>query len=146
LSTQAVRGAASRRPGVPTLSSPANGATNVTANPTLAWSASNATTFDVYFGTQNPPPIVWTSLQATSYVASTQPGTTYYWKIVAKNGFGSRGGSQWSFNTEAAAPPPTAPPPPPAPPTPLAITCPANQNTTAPTTSGIAVSFPAPTV
>jgi hypothetical protein len=142
LSTEAVRGGAPKEPGVPTVVSPSNGASTVAANPTLSWNASNAISYDVYFGTQNPPALVAGSLKATSYSTVTQPATRYYWRIVANNKFATTTGSVWSFTTASAAPPP---PPPPPPPTALAITCPAAQNATATTASGIAVLYPAPT-
>jgi hypothetical protein len=141
LSTEALRGAAPKDPGVPSLVSPANGATNIAANPTLAWSASNSTSYDVYFGKQNPPALVAATLKATSYATTTQPGTIYYWKIVSKNKFGTTAGPLSTFTTAASAPPPQPPPP-----GSLAITCPANQSVTAQTTSGIAVSYPPFTV
>ena len=47
-------------PGTPTSPSPTNGATGVSATPTLTWSASGATSYDVRFGTANPPPQVAT--------------------------------------------------------------------------------------
>src|SRR5262245_40204211 len=72
-----VRGAAPKKPGAPTLVSPADGSTNVAANPTLAWSASNATSYDVNFGTQNPPAPYWTGWnQGTTFnKTTTTPGT-----------------------------------------------------------------------
>src|SRR5262245_9156121 len=124
---------------MPTLVSPANGATNIAANPTLAWSASQANSFDVRFGTTNPPPVVATSVNGQTYATVTTPGTAFYWQIVAKNKQGSTTGPVWSFTTVAAAPPP---PPPPAT---LTIKCPADQSATATQSTGIAVSYPVPT-
>ena len=37
------------------ITSPANGATGVTTTATLGWSATNATSYDVSFGSTNPP-------------------------------------------------------------------------------------------
>jgi hypothetical protein len=146
LGTVAMRGAASQKPAAPVLVSPANGATNVAANPTLSWSsAANATSYDVNFGTQNPPAPYWTTWTGgtTFNKTTTTPGTRYYWQIVAKNASGTTKSQVWSFTTATGAAPPPPPPPPPAT---LTISCPADQNVTATSSSGIAVSYPAPTV
>ncbi len=75
-------------PGAFNLTSPGNSATNQPIAGSLSWQSSiNATGYDVYLDTNNPPVTV---------VSSNQPGTTYsygglsnstayYWKIVAKN-------------------------------------------------------------
>src|SRR5262249_38276057 len=42
-------------PGTPSSPSPANAATGVSTAPTLTWSSSGATSYDVKFGTSNPP-------------------------------------------------------------------------------------------
>jgi hypothetical protein len=91
-------------PGTPTLISPANGATGVSQTPTLSWSATDATTYDVYFGTAASPPLVSSGQAAALYVpGSLATNTTYYWKIVANNSDGSTTGAVWSFTTAAAA-------------------------------------------
>lgn len=74
--------------------SPSNGATGVVLNRTLTWSASDpeldTITYDIYFGTSSPPPLVLSNQTAASYA----PGqlthfTTYYWKIVARDNHGA---------------------------------------------------------
>jgi regulation of enolase protein 1 (concanavalin A-like superfamily) len=98
-------------PGAPASPSPANAATGVSTSPTLAWTAANATSYDVKFGTTNPPPTVSTSQAAASYSTSTLGNsTTYFWQIVAKNGSGSTAGPVWSFTTTAVPPPPPGTP------------------------------------
>ena len=47
-------------PGTPTSPSPGTGATGVSTTPTLTWSAAGASSYDVKFGTSNPPPTVST--------------------------------------------------------------------------------------
>ena len=91
--------------GVPTLTSPLNGATDVTTAPVLEWSAApGATSYDVYFGLSNPPPRV-INLFGTSYSPGTlSPGTVYYWLVVAKNSGGLSPSATWSFTTQLAPP------------------------------------------
>jgi len=69
---------------------------------TLNWvgGVGGATSYDVYFGTNATPPLVSDNQIATSYTPSLTSGTTYYWYIVAKNGFGDSPASvTWSFKT-----------------------------------------------
>ena len=88
-------------PGTPSSPSPSNGATNVAVTPTLTWTSSGATTYDVLFGTANPPTQTVSSGQSgASYSpAALANGTTYFWKIIAHNSAGSSTGSVWSFTT-----------------------------------------------
>jgi hypothetical protein len=91
-------------PGAPASPSPTIGATGVSTTPTLTWTSANATSYDVKFGTVNPPPQVTTGQAAASYTPATLANsTTYFWQIVAKNGTGTTTGAVWSFTT--AAPP-----------------------------------------
>jgi uncharacterized repeat protein (TIGR01451 family) len=94
-------GAAS--PSTVTLSSPVNGANNQPLLVPLSWAASSeATSYDVYLGTTNPP-IFLRNTTATSYVAAIQPNTTYYWYVVAKDAAGSTASSIWSFASQSSA-------------------------------------------
>lgn len=71
-----------------TLLSPDNGATGTGTSLTLTWRASGCATapFDVYLGTDSDPPLFATNVSATSQrVEALLPGTTYRWKIVARN-------------------------------------------------------------
>jgi regulation of enolase protein 1 (concanavalin A-like superfamily) len=91
-------------PGAPTTPSPANSATGISTTPTLSWSSSGATSYDVAFGTSNPPPTVSTGQAAASYTPSALAnGTTYFWRIVARNSSGSTTGPVWSFTTGAGS-------------------------------------------
>ena len=100
-------------PGAPTSPSPADAATGIGTSPTLSWSASGATSYNVRFGTANPPPQVSTGQAAATYApGSLAASTTYFWQVVATNSAGSTSGPVWSFTTGAAAPgAPTAPTP-----------------------------------
>ncbi len=87
-------------PGTPGNLAPANGASGVSLTPSLTWSAaSNATSYDVYFGTSSSP-----SMAGTTGAAGYNPGTlsgntTYYWRVVAKNSTGSTSSYTCSFTT-----------------------------------------------
>jgi len=98
-------------PNLPTNPVPTNGAVNRPLTQTLAWQCTepngHAMTFDVYFGTSTPPPLVASNIATLSYnpglLAST---TTYYWIIVARDSYGlERSGPTWSFSTKANSPP-----------------------------------------
>jgi len=84
---------------------PANNATDVPINTTLTWEAEDedgdALTFDVYFGTSSNPPLVKSGINERKYTLETlEYGTTYYWKVVAKDGKGGTAESPvWKFTT-----------------------------------------------
>jgi regulation of enolase protein 1 (concanavalin A-like superfamily) len=90
-------------PRTPSAPTPASAATNVSTTPTLTWSDSGATSYDVAFGTTNPPPTVSTGQSSPSYTPATLANeTTYYWQIVAHNANGTAFGPLWLFTTVAA--------------------------------------------
>jgi hypothetical protein len=97
--------------------SPSNHATGVSIYADLSWSggdpdAGDTVTYDVYFGVNPSPPLVSAGQSATSYDPGTLGyGTTYYWKIVAKDNHGAiTSGPVWDFTTQTAPPPPNQPP------------------------------------
>jgi hypothetical protein len=109
-------------PSAPASPSPAAGATGVLVTANVSWAGGvdpdgDPVTFDVYFGTTNPPAFVG-STEETTY---NPPGdlaysTVHYWKIVTKDDRGGEtAGPVWSFTTEAA---PNSPPSAPASPSP----------------------------
>jgi sugar lactone lactonase YvrE len=73
-------------PGSFVTNSPVNGATGVSASPTLTWSASSgASSYDLYLGTTSPPALYLPDIQGTSAAATNLlPGRTYTWLVVAK--------------------------------------------------------------
>lgn len=78
---------------------PANGATNVDTGSTLSWTAgTGATSRDVYFGTDNPPPFA-ANTTATSYQPPDGliPNTVYYWQINESSPQKTVTGYVWSF-------------------------------------------------
>ena len=91
-------------PTAPTLSSPSTAATGVSLTPTLSWVAvSGATSYDVYIGPTLPGSATANAL-TNSYSPSTLlTGTTYSWKVIAKNGCGSgTASSTFTFTTAIA--------------------------------------------
>jgi hypothetical protein len=90
-------------PATPVAVSPANASTGVSVDADLAWSSAGAQQYDVYFGTSAAPP-AYSSNQASASLALPRlaAGTTYYWKVVARNSAGSTEGGVWMFTTKAA--------------------------------------------
>jgi hypothetical protein len=91
----------------PELVAPNLGATVQTATATLQWNASDvdndALTYDVYFGTApSPTTVVSANQSAKSYTTTTlTASSTYYWKIVVKDGKGGQTtGQVWNFKTD----------------------------------------------
>jgi hypothetical protein len=87
---------------------PQDGATDIPLTALLNWSIEHSEmetiTYDVYFGTEDEPPLVAEDLNITSY----NPGfldkdTVYYWKVVARNNDGEETqGPLWSFTTASS--------------------------------------------
>ncbi|UCC79202.1 MAG: hypothetical protein JSW64_13140 [Candidatus Zixiibacteriota bacterium] len=99
-----VSGPANNPPAAPSNPSPAHGATDQSTTVQLSWSCSDPDgddlTYDIYFGTSATPPLVQSNQTATTYNPGTlQPGTTYYWQIIADDGTDQTEGSIWSFST-----------------------------------------------
>ncbi len=69
---------------------------------TLSWDASDldedTLTYDVYFG-ESLALVSSDQTEKTFDLGSLSPGTTYFWQIVAKDGFGEFSGEIWSFTT-----------------------------------------------
>jgi hypothetical protein len=92
-------------PSVPSNPNPSIHSTDVHVNTNLSWVCSDPDgdwlTYDVYFGTQNPPPFV----KSVEINMNYDPGkmkynTTYLWKIIAKDcRGGSTSGPIWNFTT-----------------------------------------------
>ena len=77
----------------------------VATTATLTWSATGATSYDVSFGTANPPPQVTTSQAAASYQPATTDGrhdlsSGAWWRATPP---GRRTGPVWSFTTASGA-------------------------------------------
>jgi hypothetical protein len=79
---------------------PADGTTNVNINVVLSWTPGyGATSHDVYFGTDNPPPFIIEQNNTTFVPSLLSPGTTYYWRITERNTFDKTTGPIWRFST-----------------------------------------------
>jgi PKD repeat protein len=98
-----------RAPVQPSNPSPQHTATQVTTNPVLSWAATDPdgdlVNFDVYFGTMNPPVKLVDNQSASSFhPAALSYQTTYYWKTIAWDNFGSStSGPVWSFTTQTTS-------------------------------------------
>ncbi len=93
-------------PGAVVLSAPANGATGVSATPTLSWSASaGANTYDVQVATDaafTNLAVDVTGVTGTSHTVanSLNTNTLYYWRVRGVNGCGNGAySSSFSFTT-----------------------------------------------
>jgi hypothetical protein len=70
-------------------------------NTDLGWTAgAGATSYDVYFGTVNPPAFVGNTTATTYEPGVLVQGQTYYVSVVAKAGSSSAAALDWSFNTD----------------------------------------------
>lgn len=59
--------------------------------------------YDVYFGSQNPPPLVSSNQSHTYFQPDTEPGSSYFWKIVPSNISGTPDAVPvWTFRTPGA--------------------------------------------
>lgn len=91
------------------LASPADNATGVSLDENLSWTGGESqcegrtSTYDVYFGTDSSPQLA-ENVSGQSYNPGTlEPGTTYYWKVVASDGVSTRTSSTRQFTTAALA-------------------------------------------
>lgn len=74
----------------PSTPAPSDTATSVSTTPTLTWAQpAGASSYDVYFGTTNPPPLVSPGQSTASYApgVALADSTLYYWQIVAHGSF-----------------------------------------------------------
>lgn len=102
-------------PSVPTLSAPANAATNVSVAPTLSWTAATAaTSYNLEYSTSSTfasNVTTITGITATSRaISGLANSTTYYWRVSATNSTGTSPASTVrSFTTVAPLAIPVAP-------------------------------------
>lgn len=97
-------------PFVPLEPFPADGAVQISLNPTLSWEGGNLNlgdtlTYDVYFGTSNPPPFIRNQTGTTYVPGNLSYLTTYYWQIVSRDpSNNTTNGPIWSFRTVSSPP------------------------------------------
>ncbi len=92
-------------PNAPTLVSPGIGSRITGMTITLDWDATDADgdalTYDVYFGDTDSPALVAEDVDVSTFDVSISSGTTYYWRIVAKDSNQSTTlGQLWNFRAE----------------------------------------------
>jgi hypothetical protein len=92
------------QPGIPAAPAPSNAAAGVALTPTLNWISVGATSYDIYFGVSATPPYVATTTGTSYSPAALNPGSTYYWQVIAKNSAGSNASPVWSFTTAQSCP------------------------------------------
>ncbi len=109
----------STSPNAFSLTSPANGSTDVSITPTFDWEdaidpdVGDAVTYTLQIDTSDlfPAPTEFTDLTESTYTMTTAlaNGTTYYWRVIAKDGCDNEVTSTgvYSFTTEAACLPQT---------------------------------------
>ena len=86
-------------PSAPVLIGPPNGETGIWINAPLTWSSTGATSYDLAFGTVNPPAPLVAGLTSATYSPPTAINTTYLWRVTARNAAGSTTGPVWTFDT-----------------------------------------------
>lgn len=87
---------------------PSSGSSGVTIFVDLKWTSADVNlTYDVYFGTESPPPLFVVNQSETYFELDPLAlNTTYYWQIVAHNDLQeSTPGPIWSFTTATNQPP-----------------------------------------
>jgi len=93
-------------PGVPTSPQPEDHAPGVAIGTTLSWTGgANSSSYDVNFGTVNPPPQASPGQSTLSYKPKITlvAGQTYYWSVTAHNANGQTPSPVWSFTVASDA-------------------------------------------
>jgi len=105
---QPVPGTGNDAPIPPSAPSPSDTATNIPIDSDLSWACSDpdgdVLTYDVYFGTANPPMILVSDdlVEPALSLDTLEYGTTYYWKVIAADNHGAEAqGPVWQFSTQA---------------------------------------------
>jgi hypothetical protein len=98
------KGSPNHAPAIPYNPNPADRATDVTTDQVLSWRSQDKDkdrlTYDVYFGTRLPLPLVQRDLTTSTYDPGTlAEGVTYYWSIHVTDGTDTTEGPTWRFET-----------------------------------------------
>lgn len=68
----------------------------------VAWQAESSDRFDVFFGTSPSPPLVSSNQSGQTWLLPPlTAGVTYYWRVVAKNTFGTTSSPVWTIAATA---------------------------------------------
>jgi hypothetical protein len=95
--------ASTQAPPAPTNPVPSSGATGASTATQLSWGASaGASSYEVYLGTTPNPAKVADTTTASYTPAGLVAGTTYYWRVSARNAQGASTSATWTFTTAAA--------------------------------------------
>ena len=90
-------------PTAPSNPTPQSSASGLATSLSLSWdegtSENGAVTHKVYFGTSSNPSYYTQTFGSSVDVSGLQKGTTYYWKVVADDGYETAESSTWSFTT-----------------------------------------------
>lgn len=88
-------------PAVPFNPDPEDGAVDQFNKLVLKWESAKAEAYDIYVGfTEDMLELFQTDLKESAVeITDLLFGTTYYWKVVAKNRFGQSEGPVWKFTT-----------------------------------------------
>jgi len=91
-------------PYVPSIPNPENGTTEVDPYVVLSWSGGDPdgdpVTYDIYLDTIYPPVLlVYDDWHSTSYDPELDYNMTYYWQIIADDGWSHTRGPIWNFTT-----------------------------------------------
>ena len=107
---------ANNPPFIPSDPDPVNHATSVNINVNLSWlggdpDCGDIVTYDIYFGTNNNPPLYESNYSTTSYnPGNINSNTKYYWKIISIDNYGANtSGPIWDFTTIYVNQPPNIP-------------------------------------
>lgn len=97
-----------RLPGRAYSPNPPDGAVDVGTNAILNWyPGSKALLHNVYFGAENPPPLVSSQAMMQFDPGRMNPDTVYYWRIDEVDSEGNKtAGAVWEFTTTSALEPP----------------------------------------
>jgi uncharacterized protein (TIGR02145 family) len=95
-----------RPPDFPSILYPADSATGIPTTVTLMWTCTDPDNdpllYDIYFGTDNPPATLVSSLQVNTglHLFDLTTSTKYYWRVIARdNHYNTTSGPVWKFTT-----------------------------------------------
>ncbi len=95
-----------RKPHVPSTPSPGTGQKNMALDAVLAWTGGDPdvgdiVSYDIYFGTEDPPLLKVAGHKGTGYdPGRLSTATTYYWRVTAMDSHGGKAeGPLWNFKT-----------------------------------------------